>query len=679
MFGALADPLAVSGTRRLAAGWMLLAVLALGLSTACALLLVFGRIPLPGGALASAALFRSALVLHVGLAVVVWFLSCAAAMWTLAAGRQRPADLADRAGLAAAGGGVAAMVGALFSAQPDPVLANYVPVLDQPLFLYGLICFLGAVAWSGARAAAGLWQRCRSWCSLSVRRAELPAPWRLAAALSLAAAMTAAVALGASLRALGKPVDAAGFELLAWGPGHVLQFVHVLLLMAAWTVLGEHAAGKPVASRTWLCGLIAAAALPLLAVPVIYLSFPVDSVPFRHAFTRLMAWGSWPAAALLGARVAWQLLAARNALTQRHAAAAWPLLLSVLLFLLGCVFGASIRGESTMVPAHYHGTIGAVTLAYMALGYRFLAAFGLSAGDGRMVRWQPLVYGCGLVLLASGLAWSGWLGVPRKTLHVDVIVQYPAYFVAMCVAGIGGFLAVSGAALFVLNVARALRTLAAGRNARIGRSVMTAAACMAIAGGLLSACLPAGGDAASDPARHAQQKRKEEIDRRFAQAATLLREQQYVAAGEALQRVLELAPSMPEAHVNMGFALIGMDHHAAARDAFQRAIDLRTTQINAYYGLALALEGTGDLAGALGAMRSYVHLSKPDDPFLRKANAAVWEWETQLQRARGETDGSRQAPPQISAATEHGAERGGVLPESGNGVVSYPIREKKLN
>ena len=75
-----------SGVRRLAAGWLLLAVVALALSTACALLLVAARAPLPGGAVAPAGLFRGALVLHVGLAVVVWFLAGAAALWTLAAG-----------------------------------------------------------------------------------------------------------------------------------------------------------------------------------------------------------------------------------------------------------------------------------------------------------------------------------------------------------------------------------------------------------------------------------------------------------------------------------------------------------------------------------------------------------------------------------------------------------------
>src|SRR5689334_21882796 len=63
--------------RRLVAGWGLLALVALALSTLCAALVVAARAPLPGGLGLLAGMFRSALVLHVNLAVVVWFLAAA--------------------------------------------------------------------------------------------------------------------------------------------------------------------------------------------------------------------------------------------------------------------------------------------------------------------------------------------------------------------------------------------------------------------------------------------------------------------------------------------------------------------------------------------------------------------------------------------------------------------------
>jgi cytochrome c oxidase subunit I len=648
-----------SAVRRLSAGWLLLALLALALSTLCAVMLVVARTPLPGGFVVSSELFRSALVLHVGLAVVVWFLSCAAGLWTLAAGSV--AGSWRWTALALSAVGLLAMVLSLFVPGTVPVLANYVPVLDSPVFFAGLALFLSGITLSGLASAGVLWQRLRS---------GPLAAWRYGAVLSIMAAVMGLATLIATLILQGVPAASAAFEALAWGPGHVLQFVHVLLLMSVWSVLAERALGTAALSQRWLVGLLLLAALPLLAVPLIYFLHPVNSQQFRHAFTMLMAWGAWPAAALLAMRLLWQLAGAGRAVWT--SVTGLPLLLSILLFLLGCLFGAAIRDDSTMVPAHYHGTVGAITLAYMALGYQLLPSFGCAKPSGRLFRWQPVLYGVGLMILAAALAWSGWLGVPRKTLHVDVIVQYPAYFVAMGLAGLGGFLAISGAVLFVFNILRSLRATKASmiRELRfVDKRVLGLSGVLTLAVVAFFAYWQGGAGegasrleaAKSDAWAHVKQKRSEEIDRRFAEGVALLNAKQYEAAASAIHRVLELAPDMPEAHVNMGFAMIGMERYDMARDFFDTAINLRATQSNAYYGLAVALEGLKDLPGALGAMRSYVHLAKKDDSYTRKANAAIWEWEERL-------NSMAPGPADQAQATL----------ENGNAKVEYPIREKKL-
>ncbi|HZW12611.1 MAG TPA: cbb3-type cytochrome c oxidase subunit I [Noviherbaspirillum sp.] len=663
-----------AGVRRLAGGWLLLAVTALAFSTLCAVLLVAARVPLPGVFAGAGDLFGRALVLHVSLAVVVWFLACAAGIWMIAGGA---AGVVRWAALSLAGAGVAAMLLPLFSQSAQPVLANYVPVLEHPVFLAGLVLFLAGVVLAGASAAYGVFRKLR---------AEPAAVWRLGVLLSTFAAAAALAAFIASFIRTGIPAGPVAFEVLAWAPGHALQFVHVLLLMSVWIVLGERVLGQAVAPRHWVQGLLLLAALPLLAVPFIYINHPVDSASFRRGFTLLMAWGVWPAAALLALRILLQLTRAGRAILAVPQAPA--LLLSILLFLLGCVLGALIRGDSTMVPAHYHGTVGAVTLAYMAFGYRLLPAFGWDAGNSAWVRRQPVLYGAGLAILALALAWSGWLGVPRKTLHVDVIaqiVQFPAYYAAMGLAGLGGLLAISGAVLFVVNVVAGLRAVhRAGRRAegRIGprdvrmQAILVTAALTVVIGVLIAwwpsefgqqVAAPTGKSAVpkdkiAGAAAHVVQKRKEEIARQFAEGVAMLNARDYNAAASALHRVLELEPQMPEAHVNMGFAMIGLKKYEMARDFFEVAINLRTAQMNAYYGLAVALEKTGDLEGALGAMRTYVHRSNPEDPFVRKANAAIWEWESVLAE-------TRKTKNQKTAS----------IPESRNGVIRYPIPEKRLN
>lgn len=158
---------------------------------------------------------------------------------------------------------------------------------------------------------------------------------------------------------------------------------------------------------------------------------------------------------------------------------------------------------------------------------------------------------------------------------------------------------------------------------------------LVVGGGLLlewSGRLPEfGGD--KTPARHAQQKRLEEIEQRFQQGVVMLHAKQYDHALTAFHRVIELAPQMPEAYVNAGFALLGKGEFKAAADFFDEATTLNSGQINAYYGLAVALDGLGERRTAVEAMEAYLHRAPKNDPYRRKAEAAVWEWKAALRKS----------------------------------------------
>lgn len=146
------------------------------------------------------------------------------------------------------------------------------------------------------------------------------------------------------------------------------------------------------------------------------------------------------------------------------------------------------------------------------------------------------------------------------------------------------------------------------------------------------------------------------IRERFEQAVFMLHAGRYDDAVTALHTVLLLSPRLVAAHVNMGYALLGLKRYKAAGDFFRQAIDLDPYQGNAYWGLAEALEAENDLSGALGAMRTYIHLAKPGDPYLRRARSALWEWESQLKHGppsaeakawmerRRQEDSARNAP-----------------------------------
>lgn len=118
-----------------------------------------------------------------------------------------------------------------------------------------------------------------------------------------------------------------------------------------------------------------------------------------------------------------------------------------------------------------------------------------------------------------------------------------------------------------------------------------------------------------------------EISQLFDQAVEKLRHRKYQEAIEGFRAVLSHSGPMPEAYINTGFAYYEMQQYELAVEAFQTAIDLRPSQVNAYWGLAVSLEALCDIPGAIGAMRTYVHLAEPGSAYIKRANSALWEWE----------------------------------------------------
>ena len=131
-------------------------------------------------------------------------------------------------------------------------------------------------------------------------------------------------------------------------------------------------------------------------------------------------------------------------------------------------------------------------------------------------------------------------------------------------------------------------------------------------------------------AAHAKEKTDAEIKLRFEQGVAMLNAKEYEFALTAFHRVIQLHPQLPEAHVNTGYALIGLKRYAIARDFFESAIALRKDQLNAYYGLAEALAGLNDIPGALGAMRTYMHLAPADDAYRSRAEEMARKWEAKI-------------------------------------------------
>ncbi len=432
-----------------ARGWLLFAVGSLLLAGLLSLLLVVGRLPLFAPLFTDPLFFKRALVVHVDLALVVWFQAGAAAFLAWALGRAIPRHvLLTSFALGAAGLVCLVAGGAAPGAQP--ILANYVPVIDHPLFLTGLA---GWFAGSGVFFGAALFAPAGATPFPDGALVAL----RGAAAANLVAVATFWAAWWTTLSGL-PPIGY--YELVAWGGGHVLQVANVATMLGLWLFLLERATGRavlsPVASR-WL---VVALVLPHASLPLLALAG--TSAPlYTETATGLMRWTIFPVVlVVLGFGV-------------RHIAASLPraggsrplnhrlvgLTGSAVLTILGFVLGAMIRGSSTLVPGHYHAAIGAVTLALMTALYDLAdtaSPAGLPAPVLSRARWQLALFGAGQAVFALGFALAGAYGLGRKQYAAEQHVRSLGEYLGLGVMGLGGLVAVAGGVLFLVLIGRGI-------------------------------------------------------------------------------------------------------------------------------------------------------------------------------------------------------------------------------
>lgn len=444
--------------RALAVGWLYLGLVALLGAGLFSILLVSSRTPYLQQLFPVADFFRVALVVHVDFSVLVWFLAFAGVLWSV-----NNTERAIRLGWGAlilASLGAAAMGIAPFLGRPQPVMSNYIPVLQQPAFLAGLTVF-----------ALGF--------ALLVLRSMLSAP-RLgvrpdgAAALRFGlntAAVSGAVALLAfawSYAKLPHTLDGkAYYELLFWGGGHVLQFTYTLMMMVAWLWLASAMGAKVPLSPRIVLLLFGIGLVSVFATPIVYLAYDIGSVQHHGSLTWLMRVGGGLAIGPLAAAVL-LALARMQSVPPTARALRSALLSSLLLFSLGGLIGFAIHGSNVKIPAHYHGCIVGVTLALMGITYHLLPRLGFTEASPSWASGQLYLYAAGQLLHVSGLVWSGGYGVQRKVAGSAQVLRSLQETVAMGVMGLGGLIAIIGGIMFLVIVGRAMLRRNSGRlaNAR---------------------------------------------------------------------------------------------------------------------------------------------------------------------------------------------------------------------
>ncbi len=434
--------------RSLARAWLWLGLAALIGSGLFSLLLVLSRTPLVNQWLPGIDFFRVALVVHVDLSVLVWFVSLAGLLWSVNGSARGLAWGWAALGLCATG--AAAMALAAFVGSGEPIMANYIPVLERPLFLAGLLLFGAGAALLVLRTLAVAPRLGPAFDGEGVLRFGLTA-----AAISGAVALLAFAASFASVPAAltGK----AYYEILFWGGGHALQFTWTLLMLVAWLWLADASGARLRISPRIALLMFGLALASVFVTPYAYLAYPVASVEHRNLLTWAMRLGGGVAIVPVALAVVGAVIVRRRVVDAAARPLRSALVWSIVLFASGGVIGAFIHGANVRIPAHYHGCIVGVTLALMGLAYHLLPRLGYAAPAGRLARLQPALYGVGQLMHIGGLVWSGGYGVQRKVAGAEQVLRSTGEIAGMALMGLGGLVAIAGGLVFVIVMLRAMR------------------------------------------------------------------------------------------------------------------------------------------------------------------------------------------------------------------------------
>jgi heme/copper-type cytochrome/quinol oxidase subunit 1 len=443
-------PVPDSNARRLTTGWLLLGLAALVIGGLFTILIVLSRTPFFQEIIPWKDFFRTALVVHVNLTVLVWFLAFTGALWSY-----NSSDIGRSAGwlaLILASLGTLIIVLSPFTGESHPLMNNYVPVLQNSVFFVGLGVF-------------GL-----GFCLLVIRSCftSFDSDNQTSGETSLRFGLFVAVV--ASLFALGALLLSYlgindGFEGLAyydrlfWGSGHIIQFSHTQLMLVAWLWLASvSGAWLRISPRVTLF-LFLLGLQPVLAAPVIYLVFDVSSGDHLFWFIQLMKYGGAIAAVPIGVAILLSIIE-RWRPTPGFEIERNALIFSLLLFGVGGGIGFMISGSTVTVPAHYHGSIVGITIAFMGLSYYLLPQLGFKKVSGRIARWQPGIYGGGQLMHIIGLAWSGGYNVARKSTDAERGFEQVA---GMGLMGFGGLVSIIGGIIFLVLMYLSLKS---GRSSK---------------------------------------------------------------------------------------------------------------------------------------------------------------------------------------------------------------------
>lgn len=450
--------------------WLKNGILALAIAGLYSIILVLLRTPGMSHLLGDKDIFKSALVIHVNLSVLVWLLSITGIIWSSGKFKIGFQHLFARLAF----GGMVMMAISPLVGERIPVMNNYIPMLENIGFIIGLSLFGAAVLCASVTTVYSSLLEIRS----NLSEIKILPLVKLSSAILYQMVWLCFFLSFKSLDSITQlmPLDIdLYYELLYWSGGHLLQFLYTQILMFVWYILFEIWLGEVKFNRIYRFLFILNF---LLGALVFYGHYAYEIVDgeFKEFFTLHMIYTAGLAPSIFIGILFYEALFINK---QKHGPGfvQASILASSLLFLSGGLIGSVISGVNVTIPAHYHGSIVGISIAFMGLAYLYCYAKNDISGqkyfnesvtgallrdkegkfsilqDFKAPKIQLYLLTIGQILHITGLGMAGGYGVLRKTPGEEIAMSAKIY---MGMVGFGGLLAIIGGLMFVYICAKRL-------------------------------------------------------------------------------------------------------------------------------------------------------------------------------------------------------------------------------
>jgi hypothetical protein len=465
---------------KLAISWLKNGIWALALAGFYSIVLVILRTPQLSQIISDKSVFKSSLVIHVNLSVLAWLLSITCIIWSYGSRRLYFSNIFSKLALA----GIALMTISPLIGQSNPIMNNYVPILENVWFIIGLSLFGSSILYFSILVFIN------SFHDFPLKEEKYTA--QILPVVKLTSSLMYIMVWGCfalsykEVMALSNifPIEIDYYyELLFWSGGHLLQFIYTQIVMFVWLVLAELWIGKGLIYYKVYSSLFIINFILSLFVFYGHLAYQMPEYEFTVFFTKHMQYCGGIAPTLLMAVLIIDIF--KFTRIKNHLSfVAIAFMASILVFFAGGLIGVLISGINLSIPAHYHGSIVGISIGFLGFAYIFcfrdsgfatpdqtlskkLFTFSLSLkqpiyGSNSLScysKWpniQLIIITFGQLLHIAGLALAGGYGILRKNPDGEIALAAKFY---MGMLGGGGLIAIIGGLMFVYICAKRLYAL----------------------------------------------------------------------------------------------------------------------------------------------------------------------------------------------------------------------------